>query len=404
MNVAQVFGYSIPSACVPHIQVAGVTRAGIEIELENITDTNLNTNYWRSITDGSLRNRGREFVFNGAHGGTDLFLACVELDTFLGRQSPDGNWRCSTHVHVDVRELTATQLKNIIITNLVYEKLLFRLSGFQRYSNNFCSAFGFAQQQLQLLATNWNRDGAEFMNNVAGGWDKYSALNLRPLASFGSIEFRSSAAEWRKGKLIRLANRFLAIRDFGAGWTGSHEELIQHLASINPRDVMRKGIPPKDLPADWEEDISVGIKLAYDLLVFANQPVPELPTVEIGQVCSVGEHHIEITADNLSWMIERLRRVHNLDGIRNTSVRGSHVGIRMVNTKFVMDFCNLDGIAARDLLNEDNLRRYRNFVANQEDAPAPTIGTVSPSRFTLDEAPVFEVDEDEDDDDDGGWV
>lgn len=402
MNVAQVFGYSTPSACVPHIQVAGITRAGIEIELENITDTNLNTAYWRSITDGSLRNRGREFVFNGAHGGSDLFLACVELDTFLGRQNPDGNWRCSTHVHVDVRELTAVQLKNIIITNLVYEKLLFRLSGFHRYSNNFCSAFGFAQQQLQLLAANWNREGEAFMRNIAGGWDKYSALNLRPLASFGSIEFRSSAAEWRKGKLIRLANRFLALRDFGAGWAGTHEELIQHLVSVNPRDIMRKGIPPKDLPEDWEEDVSVGVKLAYDLLAFANQP-SQIPEASDLVVLTGGATHVSISEGNLDWMFERLRRVHNIRDVVNNSIRGNGAGTRLVNFKFIKDFCALDGISYRDLLNEDNRRIYRRLLEDEEGtvSGSPTIRAQRPAPTftyaTIDELAPYDDGGDHDD-------
>lgn len=367
MTVAQTFGYSIPSACVPHIQVAGVTRAGIEIELENITDTNLNTNYWRSITDGSLRNRGREFVFNGAHGGTDLFLACVELDTFLGRQNPDGNWRCSTHVHVDVRELTATQIKNIIITYLVYEKLLFRLSGFHRYTNNFCAAFGFAQQQLQLLAANWRRDDREFLQQVANGWDKYSALNLRPMAAFGSIEFRSSAAEWRKGKLIRLANRFLAVRDFGAAWAGTHEELIQHLATLNPRDVMRKGIPPKDLPDSWEEDISVGMKLAHDLLAFSNQPAPE---AAVWNVIQGDGPLVNMSTPNLEWMIRRGREVHGIQ-INNNSVRGRSSARREVSCEFIQAFLEVDGIRDGELLGGIDLQYYRDFVSGTvTEAPA----------------------------------
>lgn len=380
MNVAQTFGYGIPEACTPHVQVAGVTRAGIEIELENITSTNLNTNYWRSITDGSLRNNGREFVFNGAHGGTDLFLACVELDTFLGRQSPDGSWRCSTHVHVDVRELNATQIKNIILTYLVYEKMLFRLSGFQRYTNNFCAAFGFAQHQLQVLAQNWHLDGQHFLSNIANSWDKYSALNLRPMASFGSIEFRSSAAEWRKGRLIRLANRFLALRDFGAAWAGSHEELIIHLASINPRDVMRKGIPPKDLPDDWSEDVSVGVKLAYDLLTFASQPQPE--QVDFPSVCTMPGPHVSILSGNLAWMIEKLRRSYSTV-VRNTSVRGQDPAMRLVNVSFIKAFVELDGISPADLLDHTNLPLYRALLDSEEGTVSIPVPPEQPSRWTV---------------------
>lgn len=352
MNVGQVFGYTLPVPCTPHVQVAGVTRVGIEIELENISSSDLNTEYWRSITDGSLRNSGREFVFNGPHGGTDLFLACVELDTFLSRQSPDGSWRCSTHVHVDVRDLTSEQLKNVLLTYLVYEKLLFRLSGFQRYTNNFCSAFGFAQHQLSILAQNWTQEGEQFFHYVANSWDKYSALNLRPLANFGSIEFRLSAAEWRKGKLIRLANRFLSLRDFGAAWNGTQEELINHLASINPRDVMKKGIPPKDLPPSWAEDISVGVKLAYDLLAASNgveQP-SAIPSY------TPDSAHVRVNTDTFLWMIGLLESDCDVS-VRDNSPRSP--GVRKVDCSFVEMFCGLVNVPPEDVVISGDMATYR---------------------------------------------
>lgn len=284
MLVREAFlGLGADDEATPHIQVVGTTHAGVEIELENISNINLNTDYWQSISDGSLRSGGREFVFNGPKAGKDLFLACVELDTFLSKQQPDGHWRCSTHVHVDMRDVSVQGLKNTILGYLVFEKFLFRLSGFHRYSNNFCAALGFAQNQLNTLSSAWGLSDEEFLHQIVHEWDKYSALNLKPLSRFGTIEFRSSAAEWRRGKLIRLVNRFLALRDFCVNWEGSEQDLVSYLSSVEPKEIFKKGMTSRDLPEGWSDDVVVGSKLAYDLLAFtATRGTPQ--TLSFGSV------------------------------------------------------------------------------------------------------------------------
>lgn len=356
MLIHQILGMAPTEPSVPHVQVAGITEAGIEIELENVTNASLNTEYWRSISDGSLRNNGREFVFNGPKGGRDLFLACVELDTFLSRQQVDGNWRCSTHVHVNMRMATVRQLKNTIIGALIYEKLLFRLSGFHRYSNNFCAAFGFAQHQLAILAAAWDMEDSDFLNYVCTSWDKYSALNLRPLASYGSIEFRSSAAEWRKGRLVRLANRFLALRDFCCEWQGSHEELIGHLASVNPRDIMKKGIVPKDLPEDWMEDVSVGVKLAHDLLMYTSVSTEPPVRAAPSRVLTGRGPRTVVSNAELRYMREVLSS-HDFLVLNNSQNDGSNG--RIVDLSFVQFYFDQTEHEPDDVLSENSLRMYR---------------------------------------------
>ena len=318
-----------------HPLVVGTHRLGVEIELENLPEAEdeFRSNYWEVKGDGSLRNNGREFVFRGPTGGLDLFNAVVELDTYLSGRRPDDSWRCSTHVHADVRGFNVRQLKLLILAFVVYEKVLFRLSGMHRYTNNFCCAVGFAQQQLTVLTRAWRHNTLEqFTNAVLGRWDKYSALNLLPITHFGSVEFRLSSPVWKKGKLLLLCNRYLALIELVKNWEGSEADLIEHLFNTPVTDVLRQGLP-KTLPLELAEDLVVGYKLAYDILSFSTErPTFNLPAPnEIGTTLAAraagnagghnriseelfidGSPSIGLSDNAVRYLRERLVAFHNI--------------------------------------------------------------------------------------------
>lgn len=356
MNVAERFGFNVGASFAPHPQVQGVIGCGVEIELENVGEARLDTQYWRTTTDGSLRNNGREFVFNGPQGGEALFNACVELDSFLVRQNPEGNWRCSTHVHVDMRDKEVEQLKKIIVGAIVYEKLLFRLSGFSRYKNNFCASFGVAQDQIRILAEAWNRNDRSFLTLVTNQWDKYSALNLKPLAQYGSIEFRLSEATWRKGKLVRLCNRYLGLVEYCSAFPGSCEELIADLAEKQPKQVMRKGIGNQPLPEDWEEDLATGLKLAYDMLLLA-----AVPETERRVIIRANGNPVPVLQEYMSQIIGSLeQRGFDVEGtVRNHSHQG--IVYAIPSYEVIQQYLESVSLSAIEVLDEYGMGFYRQY-------------------------------------------
>lgn len=268
-TVADVFHLQFPNETNhQHPLIVGTNRVGVEVELENIRASFPASRYWRVEGDGSLRNHGAEFVFRGPLGGRDLFHAIVELDSHLFQNNPDASWRCSTHVHLDVRDMTATQLKNLLIAYIVYERVLFRCSGWHRLKNNFCPALCFAQQMLEVLSNNWHKRDDRFMTGIRQNWDKYSAMNLVPIGSYGSVEFRMSEAKWRKGHLIKHCNRILSLKELAMSWEGTHDELIMHILNTAPTTIIKKGLP-KEL-GDVGEDLEIGAKLAFDVLNMAD--------------------------------------------------------------------------------------------------------------------------------------
>lgn len=264
-TVAQIFGQraTYPSLEL-HPLIVGRNLAGIEIELENIRGSR-RFNYWTQKGDGSLRNNGAEFVCSNPWGGVDLYNAAIEIDGFLFENNPDASWRCSTHVHIDVRDMSVAQVKKMILAYAFYERVLFKCSGFQRYKNNFCVALGFAQEQVNVLGQHWNKDDTDFLVNVTQNWDKYSSINLLPMAGFGSIEFRISEAKWRKGKLIRLVNRFLSLKEVAmANDEMNDRQFIEMLYATPIKHIIQKGLP-KGLDG-LEEDLDFGYKLANDIV------------------------------------------------------------------------------------------------------------------------------------------
>ena len=265
-TVSQTFRMDVDqSSIVPHPFVVGTNKVGVEIELENISAVMPRSNLWQDKDDGSLRNSGHEFVFRQPLGGRDLLTALQEVDTYLHDKNADASWRCSTHVHLDVRDMTEKQIKFLLIAYTVFERLIFRCSGWHRMKNNFCPAFSFAQGQVMTLSKNWELVGSDFLQTVAQSWQKYSCLNLIPMRTQGSVEFRMSEAKKSKGLLLRLCNRLLSLKELAMAWQGGEDELINHLASSDPVEVFtHKGLP-KGFVANPDDQI-LGAKLAIDMV------------------------------------------------------------------------------------------------------------------------------------------
>lgn len=96
--------------------------------------------------------------------------------------------RCSTHVHMDVQGLTHAQLASICLVYQTVESLLFAYVGNDRGNNIFCVPWNQCGLSYTIVGKL-----ASFDDNKTWplrNWQKYSALNLLPITSQGSIEFR----------------------------------------------------------------------------------------------------------------------------------------------------------------------------------------------------------------------
>jgi hypothetical protein len=159
---------------------------GLELEIENFPDRqDREMPAWVLTEDGSLRNTGCEVV-------TKPF-SIMYADSLLRHVykaygiTEDNNYsdRCSVHVHVNCQDLTIGEVQQITLLYSTVERLLFKFIGKDRENNIFCVPWYQAGCSANLISKS-----EQNQKLFAKGWQKYTALNLIPLADRGTIEFR----------------------------------------------------------------------------------------------------------------------------------------------------------------------------------------------------------------------
>lgn len=176
----------------------GAHSVGIEIEIEqaNIPSLPKRFDMWKITQDDSLRD-GQELVTALPVWKVNLEEAYEQFDAIIAtaQQPPACSWRCSTHVHLDIRDLTVTELKAVMIAVCFTDTLITKANG--REGSNFCVPYRSAHPVHQAF-------------------QKYSSAGLFRLKDLGTIEFRmfksvSTSAELRG--IVDTVHAYRAIAD-----------------------------------------------------------------------------------------------------------------------------------------------------------------------------------------------
>lgn len=130
--------------------------------------------------DGSLRNNGVEFI-------TKPLSFTESLKTFdilhkgltLGPQPFSS--RTSIHVHVNMTNMSMAQLKHFLLTYALLEPVFFEVAGETRKHNIHCVPLNFT-----MLPSIYSKP----IQDIVKAWSKYSAFNLMPVRTQGTVEFR----------------------------------------------------------------------------------------------------------------------------------------------------------------------------------------------------------------------
>lgn len=245
---------------------------GIEVELENLPDVDRHEQlkYWKITEDGSLRNHGLEFIFRMPFNGMDIESAIDELITFLSKHSPEQSERTSLHVHLDVRDLDWVQLKRLGIIYSICEKMYYRVSG-HRDNNLFCLSFEHAERSLATLGglTDNDRHNGAVINAAGREQLKYAGLNLVPVATQGSVEFRHHSGTLDKDELILWVNAILSLKKAAREREDNYEDMI---LSVSERgyltffDEVFGSVSEQLKYPELEFDLMQGMSLAQDII------------------------------------------------------------------------------------------------------------------------------------------
>lgn len=216
---------------------------------------------WSATTDGSLRNGGVELITNGGLGGEQLFAAFERVAALLERINYDASWRCSTHMHINMRDFTVNQVARFMMVYAACEPVLFAHCGKFRYSSNFCvpvaDSLPFHKKLISRLF-----DNAVATRSAAQHTVKYTAMNFQPLfgdgrsrPALGTVEFRGGRPMTTVDEFVLQANLLLSIKQFVRESTDSEPDMLTRLNEGVLNTVYANGcaatleVPPTELDA-----------------------------------------------------------------------------------------------------------------------------------------------------------
>lgn len=155
---------------------------GLECEIESVRAHREGTHPFKVTTDGSLRNRGYEFISKPIPL-TEAVPQFKQLHATIILNDPEVAFteRTSIHVHVNCANLPQHEVRNIIYMYALYEEFFFKLVDEHRKHNIHC---------VPLTETYLPAYYKSELATLIGKWHKYTALNIKPLSEQGTIEFR----------------------------------------------------------------------------------------------------------------------------------------------------------------------------------------------------------------------
>jgi hypothetical protein len=170
-------------------------QIGIEIEMEGdgLTYPDMSNgkvvDYWFAKEDGSMKGPGLEYYLKVPVTREEVRPALKWLQQFWkntkAKLQPS---ECdAVHVHLNCRDLMLDQAMCVILLMVLLEDLLVRWCGESREGNLFCLRSRDAENFLSVLRNILIKKEFGTLNQ---DYLKYSAINIAPLACFGSVEVR----------------------------------------------------------------------------------------------------------------------------------------------------------------------------------------------------------------------
>ncbi len=187
---------------------------GIEVELEHVpplpdaTYTTLRGVGWNMTEDGSLVD-GIEFV-SKATSYKDLQTLLTTLDQHMAslKVPVTQGSRTSVHVHVDVTQLTHTQVKNFVQGFFVLEDFFFSFANPIRKYNNFCAPLRANSKEV----IDFLKDKELSRDRQVGA--KYRSLNIASLWKYGTLEARLLHGTYKPEDILAFVEALHLLKSY----------------------------------------------------------------------------------------------------------------------------------------------------------------------------------------------
>lgn len=166
-------------------------EVGIEIEVEGRNLPHQLRYHWRVEGDGSLRgDESAEYVLKHPVPRDKVDKVLSYWKKVLGEAGSriDNSERTSVHVHINVQEMTFTQITNFALLYMIMEEALVKFCGPTREGNLFCLRAKDAEYLVNQI-TNIIRTGN--YRYLQSNDLRYASINFVALTKYGSLEFRA---------------------------------------------------------------------------------------------------------------------------------------------------------------------------------------------------------------------
>jgi hypothetical protein len=237
---------------------------GLEVEVEG-QNLPREIKGFRTEHDGSLRGEeNMEYIFERpmslreAEAAVKLFGKTFKKEDVV----VDMSYRTSVHVHVNVSSLNKQQICTFLYLAYLVETALVNFCGPTRIGNRFCLRLIDAQDKIAELEQFFQVGGVHVYDANKG---KYSAINLAPMRTQGSVEFRSMKGTVDKDEIINWLNIINRVYEAALGFKGP-EEVATFYLSEGPKALAQRvfGEYYDKLEYDSLED---DIRMNFSLLI-----------------------------------------------------------------------------------------------------------------------------------------
>jgi hypothetical protein len=289
---------------------------GVELEIENTQNNDWVVPGMEGKEDNSLRNNGWEYVTQPMTFSNLAY--CLNL-FFTKSKVTAANYseRCSIHVHTNCRDLTWEQVSTLCLLYQMLEPLFFAFVGEERDKNIFCVPWSETQLTYNVI----NR--LKSQPNTLKEWQKYTALNLRTLWTYGTVEWRHMAGTHDMEKILHWCRLIGCLYAYVR--KNNLEDTKKFVINLNTSSEYRKSIDVLFgewahllYVKDYEVMLEAGVlSMKYALLnpqEAAEEPVdehlPHLPEMLARQQAQLGElrgdaQDNEIRANNFVFANQR---------------------------------------------------------------------------------------------------
>lgn len=216
-------------------------RFGLELEVEGskIPRANSLAPYWMTVTDGSLRQLPEALEYKTVPlslEGIKKALGVFEKASSNSVFKP--SIRTSTHLHINVQDMTITQVANFIAIYLLLEGSLYEICGKHRKGNVFCIPLTQCDDILRRFGQLCKNQNYSSLRNLGGEGDKYAALSLRSMLLYGTLEVRTheGVSEKELDRVYNWTTVFQGIREYATGEGVDPVAILQTASNMGPID------------------------------------------------------------------------------------------------------------------------------------------------------------------------